>query len=444
VVLVEAPQPDSPYGIKGIGEIGLVPTAGAVAAAFHEVDGRWRTRPPVQPAPAARVGMSGASRRAGVRPPPHLLRPRPRDALTAEDTDHVRGDPRTDLVASRHGTRPRDDRVVGEARRTGSPRGGDHDDHRSSREPQRHRGEPVGHRRPPPRGGVRVLPAYGVTDRHGPDGARRGLEENRRFLSEGGRGWVGIHAAFTCEDDTIEEAAGLAEDLGVGVHVHVHEGPEDEGAAIGWPATVVPTGCSPTACTCHRPRLAKGTVLHNPASNLNNAVGYADPRRFAIPWRSEPTGSDRGHARHVPARLLPASVRRRDRLAGDGLVVVGDWVEPRARSASRQSVVVLRADGAVASGIHSGPRPSRSRWTAPSCGTRARPPGSTRRDQGEAPPNRPPGCTPDCEEEPMNAPPLTPFPLVCCWEGSPTSGRRVTASSTSPSPASGRRNPMST
>jgi aldehyde oxidoreductase len=46
VVLVEAPQPDSPYGIKGIGEIGLVPTAGAVAAAFHEIDGRWRTHLP--------------------------------------------------------------------------------------------------------------------------------------------------------------------------------------------------------------------------------------------------------------------------------------------------------------------------------------------------------------------------------------------------------------
>jgi xanthine dehydrogenase molybdenum-binding subunit len=46
VVLVEAPQPNSPYGIKGVGEIGLVPTAGAVAAAFHEVDGLWRTRLP--------------------------------------------------------------------------------------------------------------------------------------------------------------------------------------------------------------------------------------------------------------------------------------------------------------------------------------------------------------------------------------------------------------
>ena len=47
VVLVESPQPDAPYGIKGVGEIGLVPTAGAVAAALHEVDGVWRTRLPI-------------------------------------------------------------------------------------------------------------------------------------------------------------------------------------------------------------------------------------------------------------------------------------------------------------------------------------------------------------------------------------------------------------
>jgi xanthine dehydrogenase molybdenum-binding subunit len=48
VVLVEVPQPRSPYGVKGVGEIGLVPTAGAVAAALHEVDGVWRTRLPMQ------------------------------------------------------------------------------------------------------------------------------------------------------------------------------------------------------------------------------------------------------------------------------------------------------------------------------------------------------------------------------------------------------------
>ena len=55
VILVEAPQPDSPYGIKGVGEIGLVPTAGAVAEAMRQVDGQWRNRLPIaahQPVPA--------------------------------------------------------------------------------------------------------------------------------------------------------------------------------------------------------------------------------------------------------------------------------------------------------------------------------------------------------------------------------------------------------
>ena len=54
-ILVEVPQPRAPYGIKGVGEIGLVPTAGAVAALLHDVDGQWRSRLPMAPAgqPAA-------------------------------------------------------------------------------------------------------------------------------------------------------------------------------------------------------------------------------------------------------------------------------------------------------------------------------------------------------------------------------------------------------
>jgi len=52
VILVEEPQPRSPYGIKGVGEIGLVPTAGAVAAALHARDGEWRTRLPMRRAGA--------------------------------------------------------------------------------------------------------------------------------------------------------------------------------------------------------------------------------------------------------------------------------------------------------------------------------------------------------------------------------------------------------
>jgi xanthine dehydrogenase molybdenum-binding subunit len=51
VLLVERPQPRAPYGIKGVGEIGLVPTAGAVAGALHDRDGEWRSRLPMSHAP---------------------------------------------------------------------------------------------------------------------------------------------------------------------------------------------------------------------------------------------------------------------------------------------------------------------------------------------------------------------------------------------------------
>ena len=45
-----ADSSNAPYGIKGVGEIGLVPTAGAVAAALFDYDGLWRTKLPMRPA----------------------------------------------------------------------------------------------------------------------------------------------------------------------------------------------------------------------------------------------------------------------------------------------------------------------------------------------------------------------------------------------------------
>jgi xanthine dehydrogenase molybdenum-binding subunit len=49
VQILEVPQPRSPFGIKGVGEIGLVPTAPAVAAALHDLDGAWRNVLPMRP-----------------------------------------------------------------------------------------------------------------------------------------------------------------------------------------------------------------------------------------------------------------------------------------------------------------------------------------------------------------------------------------------------------
>ena len=54
-IFIEEPQPEGPYGAKGVGEIGLVPTASAVAAAAHAYDGKWRSRLPMKDTPAAKA-----------------------------------------------------------------------------------------------------------------------------------------------------------------------------------------------------------------------------------------------------------------------------------------------------------------------------------------------------------------------------------------------------
>lgn len=132
--------------------------------------------------------------------------------------------------------------------------------------------------------GVRVLTAYGVTDRHGQEGARRGLAENERFIREGGRGMVGVHAGFTCSDDTLRAAAELAADLGVGVHIHVAEGIDDIAAGERLAALAAQGLMTDDWLIVHGVHLDRelpGTLAHNPRSNMNNAVGYARPTRFS-------------------------------------------------------------------------------------------------------------------------------------------------------------------
>lgn len=131
--------------------------------------------------------------------------------------------------------------------------------------------------------GVRVVCAYGVTDRHGPNGALRGLEENRRFIAGGGRGLVGVHAAFTCTDDTLVAAAEMAAGLGVGVHIHVCEGEIDREAPDRLRRLTTDDWVLAHGVHLSEESGLAGTVVHNPRSNLNNAVGYAHPSRFANP-----------------------------------------------------------------------------------------------------------------------------------------------------------------
>jgi xanthine dehydrogenase molybdenum-binding subunit len=59
LVLVEDKHPDGPYGAKGVGEIGLVPTAGAVAGALYRYDGIRRFTLPMKDSAAARSIRGG-------------------------------------------------------------------------------------------------------------------------------------------------------------------------------------------------------------------------------------------------------------------------------------------------------------------------------------------------------------------------------------------------
>ena len=49
VIGVECPDPMGPFGVKGIGEIGTIPTAAAIANAFCSFDGKRRFKLPLEP-----------------------------------------------------------------------------------------------------------------------------------------------------------------------------------------------------------------------------------------------------------------------------------------------------------------------------------------------------------------------------------------------------------
>ncbi|HUL78129.1 MAG TPA: molybdopterin cofactor-binding domain-containing protein, partial [Vicinamibacteria bacterium] len=63
VILVEEGEPEGPFGAKGVGEIGLVATAAAVAGALEAYDGVRRTTLPMKDSPAARALSVGRIRR---------------------------------------------------------------------------------------------------------------------------------------------------------------------------------------------------------------------------------------------------------------------------------------------------------------------------------------------------------------------------------------------
>jgi putative selenium metabolism protein SsnA len=149
--------------------------------------------------------------------------------------------------------------------------------------------------------GVRGCLCYEATDRDGPERFRRGLAENERFAhrvldkADHERGMlaasVGLHASFTLSDESLRLAGSLARDLGIGCHIHVAEDLSDEddslrrsgvrvvdrlaAAGILGPRTIAAHCVHVNDAELDLLKSSGTRVVHNPRSNMNNAVGAA-------------------------------------------------------------------------------------------------------------------------------------------------------------------------
>lgn len=147
--------------------------------------------------------------------------------------------------------------------------------------------------------GLRASLCYEVTDRNGMDGARAGIAENVRFLKRCRKekdpqlsASFGLHAAFTCSDETLEASVAAAEGLDTGYHIHVAEGKADQDLSLRQHNQRVVERLNrlgilgPKSIAVHCVHLDEyekdilretGTlVTHQPRSNMNNAVGLPD------------------------------------------------------------------------------------------------------------------------------------------------------------------------
>ena len=140
--------------------------------------------------------------------------------------------------------------------------------------------------------GIRASLCYEVSDRNVAGG---GIAENKRFIKKVGKGdgqiaaMMGMHASFTLSDATIEQCVDIAQEADVGCHIHVAEDAADrEDALAKYKLSTVKrleklgvAGEKSIFVHCvhidetEMDILAatRTSVVHNPESNMNNAVG---------------------------------------------------------------------------------------------------------------------------------------------------------------------------
>jgi putative selenium metabolism protein SsnA len=179
--------------------------------------------------------------------------------------------------------------------------------------------------------GVRGVLCYEVTDRGGLRRRDAGLAENDRFLTSARtdtqfRGLVGAHASFTLRDSSLAAVGDLARYHRTGVHIHVAEAPDDEErtkrmhgrgivdrlerSGILNDRAVLAHGVHLAERDIARATAAGAWLVHNPRSNMNNAVGHAPVERFG---ERAALGTD-GWPADMLAELRFAHFREREHL----------------------------------------------------------------------------------------------------------------------------------
>ncbi len=144
--------------------------------------------------------------------------------------------------------------------------------------------------------GLRRILCYEVSDRGGMEESRAGLQAHHGLLGSDGGGMrgvmIGAHANFTLSDETVAACAGLAREAGVGLHIHVAEAVDDAattgeglvsrmdrlGALI--PGSIFAHCVHLDAAELRAVSDAGIWITHQPRSNQNNSVGYADVANF--------------------------------------------------------------------------------------------------------------------------------------------------------------------
>jgi cytosine/adenosine deaminase-related metal-dependent hydrolase len=201
---------------------------------------------------------------------------------------------------------------------------------------------------------------YEATERNGREGALLGLRENARFAGKcharrGGHfaAMAGAHASFTLDDASLSALKQLADQLGIGVHIHVAEDPCDEqitlekyGAPlVGRLARLGLLGPQHVLGHCihlneegiETVNESGVTVAHNARSNMNNAVGYAPIAKLTCPVM---LGTD-GIGADLLAEAQAAWFKSRDGSAGISPVQVIEMLAASARRASQSLGVTL-------------------------------------------------------------------------------------------------------